>query len=206
MTTALPEKLTEYVLGTLPPEEMAELDALCARDATVASEADELRAAFAAFAATLPPTAPSPQGRARLLAALQSPDRFAPFFATLGKLLQLPLDKVRAVIARIDIEATWEKGLPGIDSFHFDAGPSLAGADAGLLRFAPGAVFPRHRHIVGKEVTFVLEGQLIDGGITYGPGAVIEREMGSVHNVAASGERGLTTVVVHYGIEPVFSD
>jgi anti-sigma factor RsiW len=206
MIAATPEKLTEFVLGTLPPEEMAELEALCAQDPALASQADELRALLSDYASVLPPTPLAPEGRARLMAAVASPDRFAPFLAKLADILQLSLDKVRAVVARIDDEAIWEKGLPGIDSFHFDAGPSLAGADAGLLRFAPGAAFPRHRHVVGREVTFVLEGDLVEGGVTYGPGSVVVRELGSVHSCAATPGRGLTTLVVHYGIEPVFSD
>jgi hypothetical protein len=205
MTAATPEKLTEYVLGTLPPEETAALDALCARDPQVGREADELRGLLADYAAALPPTPLPPEGRARLMAAVASPQRFAPFLHRLAEILQLSLDKVRAIIARIDDEAIWEKGLPGIETFHFDA-PALAGADAGLLRFQPGATFPRHRHLVGREVTFVLEGDLVDGDVTYGPGSVVVRELGSVHSCGASPERGLVTLVVHYGIEPVFSD
>jgi hypothetical protein len=200
------ETLTEYVLGLLPPHDAAALDERCAHEPALARAADELRALLAEFAATLPGTPPAPTGRTRLLATLASPERFAPFLARLTDLLRLSGDKIRAVLARIDDEASWEKGLPGIDSFHFDAGPALGAADAGLLRFEPGAAFPRHRHKVGHELTFVLEGELYDGGQRFGPGALIDHAPDTVHACAAAPDARTVTLVVHYGIEPVFSD
>ena len=185
------DQLPEYVLAVLPPAEMDAIADAIANDPALAREADALEGSLALVAA-------------RLLGTIATPERFAPFLAPLAQLLQLSLDKVRAVLARIDDPTVFEKGLPGVGVFHFDAGPTLAGADAGLIRFEPGVRFPKHRHLVGRETTFVLEGGLIDDDRVYGPGSVVVHEPGFVHFCGATQDRPLLMMIVHYGIEPVF--
>ncbi|MBI3358195.1 MAG: cupin domain-containing protein, partial [Nitrospirae bacterium] len=72
--------------------------------------------------------------------------------------------------------------------------------EAGFVRTAAGATFPRHRHL-GSEITLVLEGGLWDNGRHYLPREIIEKDTDSVHEYRADPERDLITVVVYHGIE-----
>jgi anti-sigma factor ChrR (cupin superfamily) len=55
--------------------------------------------------------------------------------------------------------------------------PSVA-----LLRYAPGAAVPRHRH-EGLETILVLDGSQSDEGGTYGAGSLVLNPVGSEHSV-----------------------
>jgi anti-sigma factor ChrR (cupin superfamily) len=197
-----PELLSEYVLGALPEEQMAEMDRLVAGSPELQAEVDQLTAALAQVAESLAKVEPSPAARTRLLATVGSVDRFAPFLAPLGKILDLGADAMRAVLARIDDAGSWLEALPGVQLLHFDAGPRLRNADAGLIRLAPGHSFPRHRHL-GHEVNYVLEGYMKDGDEVHGPGSVIVYEKDSEHLYAATGARELVLMTVHHGIQPL---
>lgn len=70
-----------------------------------------------------------------------------------------------------------------------------------LLRFAPGADYPAHRHPAGEEY-FVLDGSLDDGGRTHRAGDYIYYPPGSVHR--PSSREGCTVLVVLPArVEPV---
>lgn len=60
------------------------------------------------------------------------------------------------------------------------------GARAAILRYAPGAEAPAHRH-EGYEYIYVLQGEQGDERGTYGPGSLVINEPGSVHRVTSSG-------------------
>jgi quercetin dioxygenase-like cupin family protein len=62
-----------------------------------------------------------------------------------------------------------------------------------LLRFAPGADYPTHRHPAGEEY-FVLAGTLTDGAHTYRAGDYLYYAPGSVHRPTS---RDGCTVLVH---------
>ncbi|HWN81763.1 MAG TPA: dimethylsulfonioproprionate lyase family protein [Candidatus Udaeobacter sp.] len=62
-----------------------------------------------------------------------------------------------------------------------------------LLRFAPGADYPTHRHPRGEEY-YVLAGTLADGSHTYRTGDYIYYAPGSVHR--PSSPDGCTVLVV----------
>lgn len=65
---------------------------------------------------------------------------------------------------------------------RFDA---QSGESAVLLRFQPGARYGRHRHPRGEQY-LVLEGSLEDGGRTWGAGAFVRHEAGSVHTPSSA--------------------
>lgn len=66
----------------------------------------------------------------------------------------------------------------GVEICHlWQEGPSVA-----LLRYAPGASVPRHRHL-GLETILVLSGSQSDGDGTYAAGAVVFNPAGSEHSV-----------------------
>jgi hypothetical protein len=206
MKSQVSARLPEYVLGLLSPAEMGEVGAVIGLDPALLNEVDELRMALTKLLDQLPPLAPSPEVRARLFTSVGEVARFGPFVAPLARLLHLSLETMRAILGRIEDAAFWEKGLPGLEFAHFDPGPPLAeaGADAGFIRFEPGSAFPRHKHLVGREITFVLEGTLVDDGREFGPGSVIELDRDSEHAIAARADQPLLIMVVHHGIAPVF--
>ena len=73
-----------------------------------------------------------------------------------------------------------------------------------LLRFAPGAAYPAHRHPAGEEY-HVLKGELIDGGRAYGVGTFVWHPPGSVHRPRS--ENGAVVLVfLREGIEIVARD
>jgi anti-sigma factor ChrR (cupin superfamily) len=72
-----------------------------------------------------------------------------------------------------------------------------------LLRFAPGAAYPAHRHPAGEEY-YVLEGDLVDGGAAYGAGTYVSHPPGSIHRPTSRGG-GVVLVFLPEGIEIVSS-
>jgi anti-sigma factor ChrR (cupin superfamily) len=206
MSSDVQERLPEYVLGTLSPAEMHEMDDLVAASPALRREVDVLTGVLAeGAAARLRPVEPSPGLRGRLLAALDSPARFAPFVAELGRLFDLSVQAIRAVLARVDDAASWQLFSPGITYQHFPPGPRLAavpGAEAGLVKVASGETFFRHRHTGGPEMTFVLQGTMRDGDRRFGPGSLIRREQGTVHDYRSVGPDDLVIIVLHHGIQP----
>ncbi len=69
-----------------------------------------------------------------------------------------------------DIAAT-SPGIPGVTlaTLHKD---EATGAMSVIRRLAPGATIPAHSHTYADETVYVLEGDFIEDGIAYGPGAV----------------------------------
>jgi len=146
------------------------------------------------------PERPSAAVRQRLFRTLEGPDRYQPFFGALRDLFDLSEAALRAVLARIDEATGWS--LHGeARYFHFAPGPRMATQEAGVVRMAPGVVFPRHLHRAG-EVTFVIDGLMNDRDRLYGPGSLVEAEPGTTHDYRAAGVgRDLILLSRHGGIE-----
>lgn len=165
---------------------------------------DRIEALMKSADASIEPVAPSDALRARLLATLAGPARFAAFVPDLSKHFDLDHDAVRGLLGKIDLPASWEAGpFPGISLIHFAGGPHAAGPDTGFVRFAKGLHFPMHRH-VGFEVNYVLEGTLRDGdGTLYLAGQAIVKTAGSQHEFFVGPERDALVAVAQRGFEIV---
>jgi hypothetical protein len=153
----------------------------------------------------LAPLPPPPGGRARLLAALDSAERFRVFLGPLCDVVDLPEDVMRRHLALVDDGGAWVMGpVPGLYLTHFQPGPRLSSVDvdAGFVRVSAGQTIPRHRHL-GPEVALVLEGTLWEDGVAYLPGRLVKRGTGSVHGFKAGRERDLLLAVTHCGVEIV---
>lgn len=84
----------------------------------------------------------------------------------------------------------WRPLRPGVDILPLhDATPFGVAA---VLRYAPGASVPRHRH-PGYEQILVLEGEQTDPYGTYPAGTLIVNEPGSEHDVRS--ERGCLVLI-----------
>lgn len=92
----------------------------------------------------------------------------------------------------------WEERRPGVSwKVLWEEGDRRAV----LMRYEPGAVIPRHRH-VGDEQIFVLEGSVSDDTGTCTAGNFARRPPGCVHTVHSPG--GAVVLAIMSGpTEPV---
>jgi hypothetical protein len=163
------------------------------------SETDLLFAAWAE--AVVRPEAPPERLRRQLLDSVGGAARFRPFAAAARRIFDLTESGWAEIVRRIDEALGWNDSIPGVAYFHFPPGAACgAGAESGVVRVEPGALFPRHRHL-GPETTFVLDGLLLDQGGSYGPGSVVESAGGSEHDYRAGAGRDLLILSLHHGIE-----
>jgi anti-sigma factor ChrR (cupin superfamily) len=72
---------------------------------------------------------------------------------------------------------------PGVEIHVLHESPD--GARAALLRYAPGAEVPAHRH-EGYEYIYVLQGEQGDERGTYGVGSFVVNEPGMTHRVTSA--------------------
>jgi anti-sigma factor ChrR (cupin superfamily) len=100
---------------------------------------------------------------------------------------------LESLVVQADLKP-W-KGFPDVRGVEYrvlrkhpvDGGLTL------LLRFAKGVGYPAHRHPGGEEY-YMLEGDLRDGGRSYGRGAYVWHPPGSIH--APSSPGGCELIVV----------
>jgi putative transcriptional regulator len=200
--THLDTELVDIALGKTPSEELGRAEAHLATCARCRAELAAIGEATAVMALQLPPLSPPPGLRARLLDSAAAPGRRA-LVDLMARVFDLAPRAAGAVLDSADDKEQWGPGpVDGMNLIHFDAGPRVAGADTGLLRFAPGVQFPRHTH-AGLEIMLVLEGGFIDDrGTSYGPGARLHQLPGSSHSFTCDRTEGLlAAVVVYEGIE-----
>ena len=63
---------------------------------------------------------------------------------------------------------------------------AMRGVVATIIHFKPGAEIPAHFHRNGAEAHYVLEGDLVDAGRSFGPGTYLTHAAGVVHGPHAS--------------------
>lgn len=91
-------------------------------------------------------------------------------------------------------------GFPGVTVrvLHREQMPggSIHGGQVVLTRMAPGAVIPEHWHSRTDETVFVISGDFIEAGVSYGPGTFFFGRAGRPHGPHTS----LTgcTVLTHF--------
>lgn len=139
---------------------------------------------------------------AALLARLQAtlsepPHRYAPFFASMAELFDVPESDVIAQLARLKDPAAWAfAGLPGIAKVKIAGGPRVAEAETLLVRFSPGTRFPEHHH-VGLERVLVLEGSYEDSnGVLHRAGELREWPSETAHSFRVGDETCIFASVV----------
>lgn len=165
-----------------------------------ASDEAAVSEALSALSGLIPAESPSAAGRRRLLAELEGSQRYAPFTSRLGTLFDLDEAAVDALLPRT-VGSEWQDfPVPGVELLHLEGGPATRGADVGLVRLAPGATFPLHRHL-GREQALILEGGYTDStGRTFAAGDVAEMLADTEHDFTA-GEEGCVFAVVVFGVE-----
>lgn len=199
------EQLFEYAMGTLDPAEAAAVEDALAGSAALRAALTEIEALVGGLGQTLVPIQPTPAARDRLLAAVSTEEKWAPFLARVAKLMDLAESRMRAIFAEARDATRWEAiPIPGVQLFHFTGGPAMAGLDTGFIKVDAGSPTPRHRH-VGDEYVFVLEGGFVDlvTGVTHGPGELIHHAAGTEHAFQVTEGADLVYAIVNGGLEIV---
>jgi anti-sigma factor ChrR (cupin superfamily) len=92
----------------------------------------------------------------------------------------------------------WQQRYPGV---HWKVLHQDGDRRTVLVRYEPGAVIPRHRHL-GEEQIYVLEGSVADDTGTCAAGDFARRPPGCVHTVRSPGG-ALVLAVMTGGAEAV---
>lgn len=184
MTTAeLAELLPLHALDLLEGDEAVAVEHAIASDPMLATELARLRDAAHAIAE---PIAPPADIERRLMASVGL-GRFEKFAARFAELLDLAIDPVRELLARL--ERPWPAPeAPGVSLIHFAGGPACATADCGIVMVEAGGTFPWHTHR-GEEHSLVLSGRLRDHeGREFGPGDEYIALTGTSHDLTVVGD------------------
>ncbi len=151
----------------------------------------------------LPQEQPSEALRARLLTSAAQPGRLARFAVQVARLLDLSLERAKALLERIDDPAGWSTELPGVSFLWVDGGPSVADAVRGFVRVQAGLDFPEHEHF-GEERVLIMQGAYRDGvtGKLWTAGEESVMVAGSAHgfSVPAGGPDLLKLAVIQRGL------
>lgn len=67
-----------------------------------------------------------------------------------------------------------------------DAAGGGAGGMCGMMRMEAGSSIPAHQHTHADQAVFVIEGTIVEEGITYGPGSFLVAKAGTPHGPHAS--------------------
>jgi quercetin dioxygenase-like cupin family protein len=142
---------------------------------------------IALLAEGLDPSTPSPETRTRLLAALQGAERFTPYADEVARVFTLKVEDAREALRGIAGEG-WQPGLwPGSRWLRT---PALTAARALIADMPAGLRISHHRH-AGRELTFILDGELVEDGRVYRSGELVDKEAGSAHALHVTGARCL---------------
>jgi putative transcriptional regulator len=130
------------------------------------------------------------------------PWRYAPFFSRIAGLWDLSEVDVAALLERAAEHRAWRSpGLRGVSVIDIVGGERTSGSKLHLVRLAPGAHFPKHRH-VGHEMHLVLEGQYTDSlGAIVRAGDVHTMQPGTEHSLEVGAETPCVVASIHGGLE-----
>lgn len=75
----------------------------------------------------------------------------------------------------------WSQGAaPGVSMKLLQQVESTGGVTA-MTRMAAGSSIPAHSHTHADQMVFVVEGDLVEEGVTYGPGSFLVAKAGTPH-------------------------
>jgi hypothetical protein len=195
MSTTIQDLLPLYALGLLEGDEAATVAKAIEADPLLARELESYDSAF------VTPIAPPADLEKRLLASVGG-GRFERFAARVSQLFDLSVERTRELLGLTERASSWGEEAPRVFLIHFDAGPAAATADCGIIRIAPGGVFPPHIHR-GEEHAVVLSGAIRDhDGKVYRAGEELVYAPGSSHFLTVDGDEDVIFVARAFdGIE-----
>lgn len=194
-------KLMEYALGSLDASCRDEMERALRDDAGLRAQLKEVTELLDDIGAAVPPVAPNPRVREKLLKSVRAATRFEGYLDRLANLFDLEVARLREILTSADNDAdVWhDAGVTGVKLMHFNGGPRVSSADCGLVQLEPGASFPRHTHC-GDELALVLQGEVRDdSGCVFRSGDFAHMPSGSQHAFTAGEHEPLLLAVVLHG-------
>lgn len=76
-------------------------------------------------------------------------------------------------------------GWPGVSMKMLDQNASTGGM-TGMMQMTAGSSIPAHSHTHADQTIFVIEGDLIDEAVSYGPGSFLVAKAGTPHGPHSS--------------------
>jgi anti-sigma factor ChrR (cupin superfamily) len=186
--------MTELDLPKLIRESLAE-------EGTPVPEDAEVWRSLESLSEALPAVGHRTEALEKLLRATeQLPQRYAPFYARMASLLDLDEASVEKLLTSAADPSIWRwGGLPGIRTLDVKGGPRVAKAKTFLVRFAPGARLPQHRHQATESV-LILEGGYRDyDGNDHQAGDLHEMGPGSSHGFVVFPDEPCVALAVYEG-------
>ena len=190
-----------YVVGCLAPEEAAQFEEHLAGCAACLAEVGQLRRVASALARLAPEVDPPAELRDRLLERVAAPPT--------ERIVQEPSPAARPAQSWKNwapspagggpvfvpaADGGWEPtGVAGVSARGLFVDPEHDRVTM-LVRMAPGATYPAHRH-GGPEECYLLEGDLDDGDICMHAGDYLRKEGGTLHGLQSS-EHGCLMLIV----------
>lgn len=146
-------------------------------------EDDTHGAGLLGLSEALEPVVPSGDLRLRLMAAVPVSGRYERFAAAVAELLDLGIDRARALLDKLDDASLFSVEMPGIALCWVEGGPAVANAVRGFVRVAAGTHFPEHAHM-GVEKVLVLQGSYTDParGRVFRPGDIDVMDADTAHD------------------------
>lgn len=181
------ELLPLYALGLLEGDEAAQVAKAIEADPQLARELATYENGLIA------PVAPPADLEKRLMASVGG-GRFERFAARVSQLFDLSIDRARELLGLTERASSWGEEAPRVFLIHFDGGAAVATADCGIIRIAPGGVFPPHMHR-GEEHAIVIAGAIRDhDGKVYRAGEELVYGAGSSHFLTVDGDEDVIFV------------
>lgn len=176
--------LAEYALGTLTPEERAEVEALLEASPSVVARLKALERSMSLVTASQRPHAAA---WAKVAASLEGGGRFEHLVPKLAEHFDVTEAAARALVNSFDDATRWAPGpAEGLELLPVEAGPKWAGYMTVVVRLQPGAQLPMHTH-AAREQVLALEGGYRDDqtGQEFWRGEVDVRAEGTSHSFTA---------------------
>jgi anti-sigma factor ChrR (cupin superfamily) len=165
-TDNLRERAALYALGALTPDEARAFELELRGDAECQNELAAFRAVADDLAHAAAPQVPPPALRDRVLARIAADETAV-------------LDQGGIRFVRSD-RLGWQAGpLPGLEVKRLSI-DAERGRRTTLVRMAPGAVYPAHRHRDVEEI-YLLEGEVMMSGVLMRAGDYCRAEADTVH-------------------------
>lgn len=148
-------------------------------------DAHALPAGLALLAEALPQTRPAPSVRERLLVQLAGPERWTPWAGDVAHHFGLQHCDALDALRRIPDASAWLPG-PWAGS-RLLLTDSLLRASAMIACLPQGLRIAPHRH-AARELTYILDGELVSNGLLRGSGCLLDMPRGSEHSVFGQSE------------------
>ncbi len=167
-----------YAMRALPDREAAGFETHLSACAICRAEVEELERACSEMALLGPPASPPAGLRAKVRGMARGASR-----ERAGAERKSPPAPI-AVVAG-DQGAWLQTPFEGVEMrvLHLD---ESSGRMTQLMRMAPGASFPRHRH-TGLEECYVIQGDMRSGDVILRAGDYQRAEQGSIHGISSRG-------------------